>query len=43
MKKYSDNPVDQSKEFKESGVILITDTRADALLDKARKEKTDKK
>ena len=43
MKKYTDNPVDQSKQFKESGVILITDPRADALLDKARKDKTDKK
>ena len=43
MKKYSDVPVDQSKQFKDSGVILITDPRADALLDKVRKEKTDKK
>ena len=43
MKKYSDVPVDQSKQFKDSGVILITDPRADALLDKVRKDKTDKK
>ena len=35
MKKYNDNPVDQSKEFKDSGMVLITDPKADAILRKA--------
>jgi len=37
MKRYSDNPVDQSKDFKESGQTLITDTRSDVYLEMARK------
>jgi len=39
VKKYNDNPVDQSKEFKESGKILITDPRSDVLLRKAKEKK----
>ena len=42
MKKYSDVPVDQSKDFKDSGMILITDPRADALLKKAAEAKEKK-
>ncbi len=38
-KRYSDNPVDQSKDFKESGMRLITDTRSDVYLEMARKQK----
>ena len=38
MKKYSDVPVDQSKEFKESGMVLVTDPRADKLMEKAKKQ-----
>jgi len=37
MKRYSDNPVDQSKDFKESGMKLITDPRSDAYLEMAKK------
>ena len=37
-KRYSDNPVDQSKDFKESGMKLITDTRSDVYLEMARKQ-----
>ena len=37
MKRYSDNPVDQSKDFKESGMKLITDTRSDVYLELAKK------
>ena len=42
MKRYSDNPVDQSKDFKESGMRLITDTRSDAYLEMAKKQKESK-
>ena len=43
MKKYNDNPVDQSKEFKDSGMVLITDPKADALLRKAQEAQDKKK
>lgn len=43
MKRYSDNPVDQSQEFKDSGMVLITDRRADALLDLAAKKMNEDK
>ena len=39
MKKYNDNPVDQSKEFKESGKVLITDPKADLILNKLQDKK----
>ena len=39
MKKYNDTPVDQSKDFKESGKVLITAPRSDALLKKAKEKK----
>ena len=39
MKKYNDNPVDQSKEFKDSGRVLITDPKADAILQKSKDKK----
>ena len=41
-KRYSDNPVDQSKDFKESGMRLITDPRSDVYLEKAKKQTEDK-
>ncbi len=41
-KRYSDNPVDQSKDFKESGMKLITDPRSDAYLEMAKKKAEDK-
>ena len=41
-KRYSDNPVDQSKDFKESGMRLITDPRSDAYLEMAKKKESDK-
>ena len=39
MKKYNANPVDQSKEFKDSGRVLITDPKADVILQKAKDKK----
>ncbi len=41
-KRYSDNPVDQSKDFKESGMRLITDPRSDVYLEKAKNKTEDK-
>ena len=44
--KYSDNPVDMSKSFKENGNeycrYLITDTRSDVFLNLARRQMDDK-
>ena len=44
--KYSDNPADMSKSFKENGGdycrYLITDTRSDVYLEMAKKQKEDK-
>ena len=42
-KRYSDNPVDQSKDFKESGMRLITDPRSDVYLEKAKRNAEENK